>query len=56
MTLIRISSNYFVAGIDVGKLGRIMKAAPILKYMIGWTVPEVQAYCKHKRWKLEMIE
>lgn len=52
MSLIRITSNHFCAGAIV-KDGVVMQAAPILKYMRGWTIRRVRTYCKIKDWDCE---
>lgn len=31
---------------------KVAWCAPILNYMVGWTMPEVEAYCKRKKWEL----
>ncbi len=39
--LYRITSSYFCAGIEVDKLSeKIVEAAPILKYVIGWYISD----------------
>ncbi|MCB0627940.1 MAG: hypothetical protein KDC43_29445 [Saprospiraceae bacterium] len=53
--LYQIKSSYFTAGIvtDIHPKSediRVKIAAPIVKYMIGWTLEEVQQYCKRKGW------
>jgi len=48
--LIRITSNYFCAGIVVGE-----RAAPIIKYMKLWNEKKITEYCKKKGWKCEKI-
>jgi len=52
--LFRISSPYFVAG-AVTKQSRVVKAAPIIKYMIGWHSLKVVQYCKKKGWEWELL-
>lgn len=48
--MLRIVAPHFVAGIVRG--GR---AAPIIAYMKGWTLREIQAYCGKKRWAVEVM-
>ena len=50
--LIRISSNYFVAGYDC-TTGNI---APIIKYMRLWSIKRISDYCKNKNWHIEFLE
>ena len=50
-SLIRIESSYFVAGIVIDQNGQVVKAAPIVKYMVGWNTEKVETYCKKRGWK-----
>lgn len=52
--LIRIESSYFVAGVIFGD-EKVIIAAPIIKYMIGWNMYKVINYCKQKNWKFEIL-
>jgi len=47
----RIKAPHFVAGLTFG--GVVTKAAPILRYMLGWSRGEVIAYCNRKGWRWE---
>ena len=51
--LLRITTPYFVAGVVVETV--VTEAAPIVKYMIGWTAEAVCSYCQKKGWKIESI-
>ena len=53
--LIRISSTYFVAGLILDN-GIVIKSAPIIKYMIGWSEDKVNSYIIKKGWKKDIIE
>lgn len=44
----QVHSPYFVAGLDFDK-GVVVKAAPILNYMKGWTRTRVELYVSNKR-------
>lgn len=46
-----IEAPYFYAACLV-EMDLVEKAAPIIKYMIGWSVTEVEAYCRKKDWKV----
>lgn len=48
----RITSPYFCAGL-VLENGIVKRAAPILKYMIGWTRERVLSYAYGKGWKVD---
>lgn len=50
--LIQISSSYFVAGI-IFKNNIVIKAAPIVKWMIGKNIDYIKQYCLSKHWKCE---
>lgn len=51
MKLIRIESNYFVAGIDLEN----NRYAPIIKYMKSWSLKKIFKYCNNKKWKIACI-
>jgi hypothetical protein len=54
MRLIRISAPHFCAGADV-KDGKIIDAAPIIKWMKGRTLWWVRKYCEKKKWEIEVV-
>lgn len=47
---IRISAKSFCAGL-VARDGKVVRAAPIIGYMVGWDGGRVAAYCKKKGWR-----
>ena len=47
--LIRIVAPYFVAGIVLEE-GVVIEAAPIVRYMMGWSGMRVRSYAKRKHW------
>lgn len=47
--MIRIVAPHFVAGVVIEDR-RVVKAAPIVKYMIGWSVTRVLTYCRRRGW------
>jgi hypothetical protein len=47
--LIAIDAPHFYAGL-VAEDGRVVRAAPILAYMLGWSGERVAAYCRRKGW------
>lgn len=49
--VIAIDGDYFYAGI-VAKDGKVIAAAPIIKYMIDWDAQMVFDYCKKKKFKI----
>lgn len=55
MNSIRITAPHFCAGVEIDRNSRIIRTAPILSYMKGWTVERVTEYCDHKNWKWEVV-
>lgn len=53
--LYQITAPYFCAGIDFKGTLIVKEAAPIIKYMKGWTLQKVSNYCLCKRWTLKQI-
>jgi hypothetical protein len=50
----RIEAPHFVAALAM-KSGVVTEAAPIVRYMLGWTARAVAAYCERKRWHIERV-
>ena len=53
--LYQISSNYFTAGF-ITKANKVIEAAPIIKYMIGWPLEKVLNYVTKKRWEYILLD
>lgn len=51
MTLWRIDAPHFCAGLIVGEDGRVVEAAPILRWTIGKSLFSVASYCDGRGWK-----
>ncbi len=51
-SMISINAPHFCAGACV--VGGTVAApiAPIIRYMTGWPIERVRAYCRAKRWEL----
>jgi len=47
----RIEGHRFVAGVVLSN-GRVIDAAPIIRFMMGWTDIKVLEYCRKKGWKV----
>lgn len=47
----QITSSYFCAGLTLNDRDIVVRAAPILHYMVGWNKETVFAYCRKKNWK-----
>jgi len=54
MMLARIVAPHFVCGIVLNG-ARVHEAAPIVKYMTGWTAKQVRAYCDRKDWRVARV-
>ena len=48
--IVRITSDYFCAGITHNASGEIISAAPILNWMVGRYIFHVKPYCDKKGW------
>jgi hypothetical protein len=53
-TLAQIDAPHFHAGI-VLQADRVVEAAPIVKYMKGWTRERVRKYCNNRGWKVSVV-
>lgn len=53
--LAQISTSYFCAGLIL-KEEVCIKAAPIIKYMIGWNRCKIREYCIKKNYKIIIID
>ncbi len=47
--IIHIEGGFFNAGVVITD-DRVTLAAPIIKYMKGWTVQQVYAYAAKRKW------
>lgn len=52
---IQITAPNFCAGIVVDSDRYVVEAAPILRYMVGWSLAQTTAYCWKRRWKIEQV-
>jgi hypothetical protein len=46
-----ITAPHFVAGVCMNGDHVAVRAAPILKYMIGWDFPKIEEYVAKKGWE-----
>lgn len=51
MSVVSIDAPHFNAGV-VFDQNTVKKAAPIIKYMTGWSKEKMVAYCESKGWKV----
>lgn len=55
MMLIRIVAPHFVAGLEWNEnSNQVIKAAPIIHYMMGWHIRQIEEYCNNKEWSMEV--
>lgn len=52
--LARIVAPHFVAGI-VLEGTTVVEAAPIVRYMVGWSAKRVHAICLDKKWTIARV-
>ena len=52
--MFRITAKHFVAG-GVHDGARVTEAAPIISYLVGWSLVKVRDYVRKKGWILEWI-
>jgi len=53
----RVRAPYYCAGFILSEEGsRIIYAAPIIKWMIGKTLPEARAYCARRKFQCEEVK
>lgn len=50
--LYQIESPHFTAGFILDSDGSVVRAAKIIKYMEGWSLNRVKAYCHKKGWRI----
>ena len=51
----QISCKFFCAGIVTNDVGKVIKAAPIVRYFMRWDIEEVKKYCQRRKFKLEAV-
>lgn len=54
MTLLRIVAPHFVAGVEA-QGSRIVRAAPIVHYMVGWSRTRFVGYAEEKGWQWQVV-
>lgn len=52
--LASIDAPHFCAGVVLWD-DKVIEAAPIVRYMKGWTRARVRAYCGDKKWKVSVV-
>jgi hypothetical protein len=49
--LLQLKAPHFTAGLVLAN-GKVVRAAPICSYMLGWSEARVREYCFRKFWKV----
>jgi hypothetical protein len=52
--LAQITAPHFCAGL-IQRDGTVRQAAPIVKYMIGWSIQRAVEYARSKGWRVDPI-
>ena len=63
LAVARVEAPHFVAGAlldvvvrDNGAIGAdVVKAAPILKYTLGWSFGRLKNYCRKRQWTMTVL-
>ena len=53
--LLRITSSYFCAGLELKKRPEFNRCAPIIHYMKTWDWKRIKDYAGNIGWKLEKV-
>ena len=53
--VLSIASKWFSAGVVLDEHDRVVRAAPILKYMQGWPRQRVEQYVRIRKWTLHEV-
>lgn len=53
--LYRVQGPYFTAGLLL-RMGLVYGAAPILRYMLGWPLAQVEEYVRQRGWSIVIVE
>lgn len=51
--MMQITAAHFCAGLVMDE--KVTEAAPILRYMIGWSSKRVIEYCMRNGWTMEIV-
>lgn len=55
LILCQIVAPHFVAGFEGAARTGVVRAAPIIRFMLGWTGRQVASYCRRKGWKVSRV-
>lgn len=54
MSWLRIEAGKVVAAIRLRK-GKVIETAPVFSFMMGWSRPEVEEYCREEKWAVRAL-
>lgn len=55
MSLYQVDANHYVAGLVVDR-GRIVKAAPILRWTVGRDINRVHTYLTKRGYRVDLVQ
>lgn len=50
--MVAINAPHFYAAVIYNDNGQVVEAAPIIRYMTGWFMDQVEEYCNKKGWNI----
>lgn len=53
--IVQVRGPNFTAGVVFSRAEVATQAAPIIKWMKGWSFHQVVSYCKKRNWSCEVI-
>lgn len=53
--VIRIVARHFVAAVVLDGAAVVVRAAPIVRYMTGWSCSRVLDYCQRRHWQPQLM-
>lgn len=54
--LAQVTAPHFCAGIGIDvERKRVIDAAPIVRWMVGWSADRVHDYCLEKGWQVKRV-
>ncbi len=52
--LLTIDAPHFFCGV-VLREDKVIQAAPIVRYMLGWNAQRLKRYCQRRGWRVEAV-
>ena len=53
--LLSIDAPHFCCGLVLVD-DRAIRAAPIVRYMVGWPRSRIEQYCRARNWRVELVD